>query len=250
MLAKRIIACLDVKDGVVVKGVNFEGLRHSGDLVELAKFYSEFCIDELVFLDVTASIEKRKIVAELVTKVAEQLDIPFTVGGGINSYEIASEIITNGADKVSINTAAIENPDLITKIANKFGRQAVVVAVDAKRCSGEFVVFSHSGKKNTGLRLKDWLFEVQERGAGEVLLTSIDRDGTKFGYDLEMLSLARDVLDIPIIASGGAGSFSDFLEVFNIGIDAALAASIFHFGEISPIELKKYLREKGVYVRI
>ncbi|WP_448376079.1 imidazole glycerol phosphate synthase subunit HisF [Fervidobacterium sp.] len=250
MLAKRIIACLDVKDGSVVKGVSFEELRYSGDPILLAKLYSKLLVDELVFLDVTASVEKRKIIAELVSKIAEQLDIPFTVGGGINSYEIAAELITNGADKVSINTAAIENPDLITKIANKFGRQAVVVAVDVKRYSGEFIVFSHSGKKNTGIRLKDWLVEVQERGAGEVLLTSIDRDGTKFGYDLEMLILARDVLDIPIIASGGAGDFAHFLEVFNIGIDAALAASIFHYGEISPIKLKEYLYENGVCVRL
>ncbi|KAF2959171.1 MULTISPECIES: imidazole glycerol phosphate synthase subunit HisF [unclassified Thermotoga] len=250
MLAKRIIACLDVKDGRVVKGTNFENLRDSGDPVELGKFYSEIGIDELVFLDITASVEKRKTMLELVEKVAEQIDIPFTVGGGIHDFETASELILRGADKVSINTAAVEDPSLITKIARTFGSQAVVVAIDAKRVDGEFVVFTYSGKKNTGILLRDWVVEVERRGAGEILLTSIDRDGTKAGYDTEMIRFVRPLTTLPIIASGGAGKMEHFLEAFLAGADAALAASVFHFREIDVRELKEYLKKHGVNVRL
>ncbi|MCD6551177.1 imidazole glycerol phosphate synthase subunit HisF [Thermotoga sp.] len=250
MLARRIIACLDVKDGRVVKGTNFENLRDSGDPVELGKLYSKIGIDELVFLDITASVEKRKTMLELVESVAEQVDIPFTVGGGIHDFETAAELILRGADKVSINTAAVEKPGLITKIADTFGSQAVVVAIDAKRVNGRFVVFTYSGKKNTGILLSDWVREVEERGAGEILLTSIDRDGTKMGYDVEMIRFVRPLTNLPIIASGGAGKMEHFLEAFRAGADAALAASVFHFQEINVVELKKFLKDHGVNVRL
>lgn len=250
MLAKRIIACLDVKDGRVVKGTRFENLRDSGDPVELGEFYSEIGVDELVFLDITASVEKRRTMLELVERVAERIDIPFTVGGGIHDFETAAELILRGADKVSINTAAVEDPSLITRIAETFGSQAVVVAVDAKRVDGKFVVFTYSGKKNTGILLEDWVREVERRGAGEILLTSIDHDGTKAGYDLEMISFVRNLVNIPIIASGGAGEMGHFLEAFKAGADAALAASVFHFREIDVRSLKEYLRRNGVSVRL
>jgi len=250
MLAKRIIACLDVKDGRVVKGTRFENLRDSGDPVELGEFYSEIGVDELVFLDITASVEKRRTMLELVERVAERIDIPFTVGGGIHDFETAAELILRGADKVSINTAAVEDPSLITRIAETFGSQAVVVAVDAKRVDGKFVVFTYSGKKNTGILLEDWVREVERRGAGEILLTSIDHDGTKAGYDLEMISFVRNLVNIPIIASGGAGEMEHFLEAFKAGADAALAASVFHFREIDVRSLKEYLRRNGVNVRL
>ncbi|PLV59788.1 imidazole glycerol phosphate synthase subunit HisF [Thermotoga sp. KOL6] len=250
MLAKRIIACLDVKDGRVVKGTNFENLRDSGDPVELGKLYSEEGIDELVFLDITASVEKRRTMLELVEKVAEEIDIPFTVGGGIHDFETASELILRGADKVSINTAAVEKPELITKIARTFGSQAVVVAIDAKRIDGKFVVFTYSGKKNTGILLENWVQEIEKRGAGEILLTSIDRDGTKMGYDVEMIEFVRSLTGLPIIASGGAGEMKHFLEAFNAGADAALAASVFHFREIDVKKLKKFLKDHGISVRM
>lgn len=250
MLAKRIIACLDVKNGRVVKGTRFENLRDSGDPVELGEFYSEIGVDELVFLDITASVEKRRTMLELVERVAERIDIPFTVGGGIHDFETAAELILRGADKVSINTAAVEDPSLITRIAETFGSQAVVVAVDAKRVDGKFVVFTYSGKKNTGIPLEDWVREVERRGAGEILLTSIDHDGTKAGYDLEMISFVRNLVNIPIIASGGAGEMEHFLEAFKAGADAALAASVFHFREIDVRSLKEYLRRNGVNVRL
>ncbi len=250
MLAKRIIACLDVKNGRVVKGTRFENLRDSGDPVELGEFYSEIGVDELVFLDITASVEKRRTMLELVERVAERIDIPFTVGGGIHDFETAAELILRGADKVSINTAAVEDPSLITRIAETFGSQAVVVAVDAKRVDGKFVVFTYSGKKNTGILLEDWVREVERRGAGEILLTSIDHDGTKAGYDLEMISFVRNLVNIPIIASGGAGEMEHFLEAFKAGADAALAASVFHFREIDVRSLKEYLRRNGVNVRL
>ena len=234
----------------MVKGTNFENLRDSGDPVELGKLYSKIGIDELVFLDITASVEKRKTMLELVESVAEQVDIPFTVGGGIHDFETAAELILRGADKVSINTAAVEKPGLITKIADTFGSQAVVVAIDAKRVNGRFVVFTYSGKKNTGILLSDWVREVEERGAGEILLTSIDRDGTKMGYDVEMIRFVRPLTNLPIIASGGAGKMEHFLEAFRAGADAALAASVFHFQEINVEELKKFLKDHGVNVRL
>lgn len=250
MLAKRIIACLDVKDGKVVKGTNFENLRYSGDPVELAIRYSDEGIDELVFLDITASIEKRKTMIETVEKVAEAITIPFTIGGGIWDLELASELIYKGADKVSLNSGAVNNPNLITEIAKRFGSQAVVVAVDAKRTKLGFEVFTHSGKRATGMRLENWVKEIEERGAGEIMLTSIDTDGTKNGYDIEMLKIVREIVTIPIIVSGGAGRKEHFLEAFKNGADAALAASVFHYGEIDSSELKLYLGENGVPVRI
>ncbi|WP_448523454.1 imidazole glycerol phosphate synthase subunit HisF [Pseudothermotoga sp.] len=250
MLAKRIIACLDVKDGMVVKGRQFENLVYGGDPVELAQRYCESCIDELVFLDITASLESRRTMIHVVKKVAEKTDIPFTVGGGVRDVETASQLIYAGADKVSINTAAVENPKLIEKIASRFGSQAVVVAVDAKRTQLGFEVFTLSGKKATGIKLEDWLRNVQELGAGEILLTSIDKDGTKEGFDLELISLARKVLKIPLIASGGAGTKQHFLEAFKAGADAVLGASVFHFGLIDVQDLKRYLSENGISVRL
>lgn len=250
MLAKRIIACLDVKDGMVVKGRQFENLVYGGDPVELAERYCRSCVDELVFLDITASLESRRTMIEVVKKVAERIDIPFTVGGGIRDVETAAELIYAGADKVSVNTAAVQNPKLIEEIATRFGSQAVVVAVDAKRTEKSFEVFVLSGKRPTGIKLEDWLTVVQDYGAGEVLLTSIDRDGTKEGFDLELISSAREILKIPLIASGGAGEKRHFFEAFKAGADAALGASVFHFGLIDVIELKKYLLQNGVNVRL
>nr|4Z08_A Chain A, de novo designed kemp eliminase KE07 [synthetic construct]5D2T_A Chain A, De novo designed kemp eliminase KE07 [synthetic construct]5D2V_A Chain A, De novo designed kemp eliminase KE07 [synthetic construct]5D2W_A Chain A, De novo designed kemp eliminase KE07 [synthetic construct] len=249
-LAKRIIAALIVKDGRVVKGSNFENLRDSGDPVELGKFYSEIGIDELSFWDITASVEKRKTMLELVEKVAEQIDIPFTVGGGIHDFETASELILRGADKVEINTAAVENPSLITQIAQTFGSQAVVVYIAAKRVDGEFMVFTYSGKKNTGILLRDWVVEVEKRGAGEIVLGSIDRLGTKSGYDTEMIRFVRPLTTLPIIAHGGAGKMEHFLEAFLAGADAAKANSVLHFREIDVRELKEYLKKHGVNVRL
>ncbi|MCS7175857.1 imidazole glycerol phosphate synthase subunit HisF [Pseudothermotoga sp.] len=250
MLAKRIIACLDVKDGVVVKGKRFENLIYGGDPVKLAEKYCQECVDELVFLDISASLESRRTMIEVAKRVAEKIDVPFTIGGGVRDIETASELIYAGADKVSINTSAVENPKLIEKIASKFGSQAVVVAVDAKRTEIGFEVFVLSGKKRTMMRLQDWLSLVQDFGAGEVLLTSIDKDGTKGGFDIEMISQARKVLKIPIIASGGAGREEHFLQAFEAGADAALAASIFHFSEMNVIQLKRYLLSKGVPIRL
>lgn len=250
MLAKRIIACLDVKDGVVVKGKHFEDLVYGGDPVELAERYSRQCIDEIVFLDITASFESRKTMIDLVKKVAERVDVPFTVGGGIRDLEIAAELIYAGADKVSVNTAAVENPRLVEKIATRFGSQAVVVAIDTKRTEIGFEVFVMSGKKATGIRLEDWLVEIQQRGAGEILLTSIDTDGTRDGFDIELIRRARQISKLPLIASGGAGRQQHFLEAFRAGADAALGASVFHFGLLDVIQLKRYLFENGVNVRL
>lgn len=250
MLAKRIIACLDVKEGKVVKGTNFENLRYSGDPVELGIRYSEEGIDELVFLDITASVEKRKTMIKTVEKVAASITIPFTIGGGIWDLELAFELIYKGADKVSLNSGAVNNPKLITKIAEKFGSQAVVVAIDAKRTEKGFEVFTHSGRKATGILLEDWSKTVENLGAGEILLTSIDKDGVKEGYDIEMLKVVRSIVNIPVIISGGAGKKEHFLEAFKNGADAALAASVFHYNEIEILELKKYLFENGIVVRI
>ncbi|HBT38781.1 MAG: Imidazole glycerol phosphate synthase subunit HisF [Thermotoga sp. 50_1627] len=250
MLAKRIIACLDVKDGMVVKGRRFENLVYGGNPVELAQRYCESCIDELVFLDIAASLESRKTMIEVIEKVAEKTDIPFTVGGGIRDVDTASKLIYAGADRVSINTAAIENPRLIEQVASKFGSQAVVVAVDAKRTQLGFEVFTLSGKKATKIKLEEWLRLLQDLGAGEVLLTSIDRDGTKEGFDLELISLARKILKIPLIASGGAGTEQHFLEAFKAGADAALGASVFHFGLIDVRSLKKYLSQNKINMRL
>ena len=252
MLAKRIIPCLDVKDGTTVKGVNFENLRYAGDPVMLAKKYSDEGADELVFLDITATNEGRKTTVEMVKKVAEQVFIPFTVGGGIKSVEDMKILLNAGADKIAINSAAVKNPALIKEAASYFGSQCVVVAIDAKRCDDDFYVFINAGKLNTKILLKDWVKQVQELGAGEILLTSMDADGTQNGFDVEMTKLAAEYSSIPVIASGGAGPNSEhFTEIFKDGFaDAALAASIFHFNTLSIPTLKQKLHKDNIEVRL
>jgi len=253
MLKKRIIPCLDIKDGRVVKGVNFVGLRDAGDPVESAKEYNDLGADELVFLDITATKEKRKTLAELVEKVAAQVFIPLTVGGGIRTVEDMQFILRAGADKVSVNSAAVKNPELVREGALKFGSQCIVGAVDAaKRESGEgWEIFVHGGSKETGIDLIEWVKELEELGAGEILLTSINSDGTKDGFDLEMLKAVTAAVNIPVIASGGAGSIQHFVDVFKeTGADAALAASIFHFGEIEIRDVKTELEKAEIPVRI
>jgi len=252
MLAKRIIPCLDVKDGQTVKGVNFENLRYAGDPVLLAKKYSDDGADELVFLDITATNEERKTTIDMVKKVASQVFIPFTVGGGIKSLEDMRSLLLAGADKVAINSAAVKNPDLIKISSDYFGSQCIVVAVDAKRVDGDFYVFINAGKVNTGIKLVSWIEKVQNSGAGEILLTSMDADGTQNGFDIEMTKLASEKSNIPIIASGGAGAdVRHFTDVFKYGgADAALAASIFHFNTLSVPDLKYALKEQNVEVRI
>ncbi|MFM7023694.1 MAG: imidazole glycerol phosphate synthase subunit HisF [Flavobacteriales bacterium] len=251
MLSKRIIPCLDIKDGRTVKGVNFVGLRDAGDPVELAKIYAEEGADELVLLDITATHEKRKTVVELATRVAEQLNIPFTIGGGIASVDDAHAVINAGADKVSINSAAVKNPQLINDLSEKFGSQCVVVAIDAKQVDGTWYVHLNGGRIKTDLELFTWAKEAEERGAGEILFTSMDHDGTKNGFADEALAKMSELLNIPIIASGGAGNMQHIRDTFIKGkSDAALAASIFHFKEISIPDLKKYLKREGVNVRI
>ncbi len=252
MLAKRIIPCLDVKNGETVKGVNFENLRYAGNPVELAKKYSLEGADELVFLDITATNEGRKTTVEMVKKVALQVFIPFTVGGGIKSTEDMKILLNAGADKVAINSAAVKTPDLINKASSYFGSQCIVVAVDAKRYENDFYVYINAGKLNTGIKLKDWIIEIQKRGAGEILLTSMDADGTQNGFDIEMTKTVVKNSYIPVIASGGAGPNSEhFSEIFEKSdCDAALAASIFHFDTLSVPKLKTELRKKGIEVRI
>lgn len=252
MLAKRIIPCLDVKDGQTVKGVNFENLRFAGDAVELAKRYSNEGADELVFLDITATNEARKTTIEMVKKTANEVFIPFTVGGGIKSIEDMKTILLNGADKVAINSAAVKNPDLINQASKYFGSQCIVVAVDAKRVNNDFYVYINAGKINSGIKLYDWLIEAEKRGAGEILLTSMDKDGTQNGFDTEMTKLASVNLNIPVIASGGAGNnINHFIEIFKEGhADAALAASIFHFNTLPIMKLKQELSKNNIEVRI
>jgi cyclase len=251
MLTKRIIPCLDIKDGRTVKGVNFVGLRDAGDPVELAKRYAVEGADELVFLDISATEEKRKTLAALVLKVAEQVNIPFTVGGGISSVEDVDILLQNGADKVSINSSAVKNPQLINDLSAKFGRQCVTVAIDAKQIDGEWIVHLVGGKAPTNLNLFDWAKEVEERGAGEILFTSMNNDGTKDGFANEALRKLSENLTIPIIASGGAGSIQHFKDTFHKGkSDAALAASVFHFKEIEIIDLKKALQDDNIAVRL
>ena len=252
MLTKRIIPCLDVNDGRVVKGINFVQLRDAGDPVEVGKAYSEAGADELVFLDITATSDARNTVVDLVRKVAEQIFIPFTVGGGIRSVDDMRAVLREGADKVAINSAAINRPELITESAEKFGSQCVVVAIDAKRNEkGGFSVFKNGGRIDTGLDAIEWAKEAERRGAGEILLTSMDGDGTKDGYDLELTRKVADVVSIPVIASGGAGKSEHFYEaVTEGGADAALAASLFHYKELEISEVKKYLDGKGVPVRL
>jgi len=250
MIAKRIIPCLDIKDGRTVKGVNFEGLRDAGDPVELARRYSEEGADELVFLDITATKEKRKTLVELVKKIAVEIDIPFTVGGGIGSTEEIADLLHAGADKVSLNSAIVRNPDLINKAARQFGSQCIVAAVDAKRTGDQWTVFISGGSKNTGKDALKWIQEVEKRGAGEILLTSMDQDGTKEGFDIELLQQVNEFLTIPVIASGGAGTTQHCIDAIKEGnADAVLAASIFHFGEIAISELKKDLEKAQISVR-
>jgi cyclase len=252
MLAKRIIPCLDVKEGRVVKGVQFVELRDAGDPVELAKFYDKEGADELVFLDISASHEGRKTMVEVVEQVAAQLAIPFTVGGGINSLEDMKRILRAGADKVSVNTAALVNPDLINEGADFFGSQCIVCAIDARYDDelGSWRVYTHGGRKPTEWEVVDWAKEAVKRGAGEILLTSMDKDGEKSGFNLALTKAVSSAVTVPVIASGGAGSSEHFEEAFDAGLaDAALAASIFHYKETSVKEVKQYLREKGVAVR-
>ena len=250
-LAKRIIPCLDVKDGQTVKGVNFENLRNAGDPVELARRYSEEGADELVFLDITASADGRNTFTEMVERVAKVINIPFTVGGGINAFSDVERLLYAGADKASINSAAIRNPQLINEISSKFGSQVCVCAIDARQeADGEWYCYVKGGRERTDHRLFDWAAEVADRGAGEILFTSMNHDGVKTGYANEALA-QLSTLPIPIIASGGAGNMQHFYDAFSIGkADAALAASVFHFGEISILELKRFLNEKGVKTRI
>lgn len=251
MLAKRIIPCLDIKDGRTVKGVNFVNLRDAGDPIELGKLYSEKGADELVFLDITATHEKRKTLAAQARNIAAHLNIPFTIGGGIRSIEDVDVLLDSGADKIAINSAAVRNPQVIGDIAKGFGSQFVVLAVDAKMVNGEWLVHLNGGRLATDIRLMEWVKEAQERGAGEILFTSMNHDGTKNGFACEALAEMSDLLSIPIIASGGAGNMEHFHEVFTKGkADAGLAASIFHFKEIEILDLKQYLKEKGVSVRI
>ncbi len=253
MLAKRIIPCLDVKDGRVVKGINFVNLRDAGDPVEQAKIYDREGADELVFLDITASHEGRGLMLDIARRVAESVFIPFTVGGGISSVEDMHAIISTGADKVSINTAAVRTPELITQGAKAFGSQAVVVAIDARRrLDGDgWETTTHGGRKRTGLDAVQWAKDCEARGAGEILLTSMDTDGVKNGYDIALTRAIADAVTIPVIASGGAGALDHFAEAFIEGqADAALAASLFHFQELSIGQVKGYLRQKGIPVRV
>lgn len=251
-LAKRIIPCLDVKDGMTVKGVNFVNLRNAGDPVELARQYSDNGADELVFLDITASADGRKTFTNMVSKVAQVINIPFTVGGGINAFEDVERMLNAGADKVSINSAAIKNPSLINQISSAFGSQVCVCAIDASKVDdGEWYCYIKGGRERTPLKLLEWAKEVSQRGAGEILFTSMNHDGVKQGFANEALAMLADELPIPVIASGGAGKREHFLDAFTQGkADAALAASVFHFGEIAIPELKAYLSAEGIKVRI
>ena len=251
MLAKRIIPCLDVRDGRVVKGVNFVNIRDAGDPVELARYYSDQGADEIVFLDITATHEARKTVADVVERTAEQVFVPLTVGGGIRTLDDFRELLRAGADKISVNSAAVARPELITEAAERFGSQCVVLAVDARsRGDGTWEVVVAGGRKPTGLDLLEWVKKGEALGAGEILLTSMDADGTKAGFDLPMTRAVTEAVGIPVIASGGCGSLSHFAEVFEeTGCDAALAASLFHFGELTVPQVKDYLRTRSIPVR-
>ena len=251
MLAKRIIPCLDIKDGRTVKGVNFVNLRDAGDPVDLATRYAKEGADELVFLDISATHEGRKTLAHLVSRIAQAINIPFTVGGGISSVADVSVLLEAGADKVSVNSAALRNPQLINELAREFGSQCIVVAIDAKAAEGTWWAYQNGGRQRTEARALDWASEVVERGAGEILLTSMDHDGSKNGFAIELTSAVSALVNVPVIASGGAGSMAHFTEVFTEGkADAALAASIFHFGEISVPDLKAFLKINEISVRI
>ena len=251
MLAKRIIPCLDVKDGMTVKGVNFVNFRNAGDPVELGRAYSQAGADELVYLDITASYEERKTFIDLVRRVAENVNIPFTVGGGIGSVQDVGKLLNAGADKVSINSSALRDPQLITDIASNFGCQVCVVAIDARCDNGEWICYVKGGRVPTERKLYDWALEAQERGAGEILFTSMDHDGVKEGFACQALAELNSRLSIPVIASGGCGTMEHFKDAFTIGkADAALAASVFHFNEIGIRDLKEYLKQNNINVRL
>ena len=251
MLSKRIIACLDVRNGQVVKGVNFEGLKSAGDPAELARRYNREGIDELVILDITATLEERRALAETIRAVARELFIPLAVGGGIRTEADAAAAVDAGADKVSLNTAALSNPDLITSLAKRYGSQAVLVAIDAKLTGDRFAVYARSGSTAAGRDAVEWAREAESRGAGEILLTSIDRDGTKIGFDCPLTAAVSRAVSIPVIASGGAGALDHFVDVFTDGrADAALAASVFHYAETSVTSLKQHLQRRGIPVRL
>lgn len=251
MLTKRIIPCLDIKDGRTVKGTNFLDLRDAGDPVELAVRYCKEGADELVFLDIKATHEKRKTLAALVRDIATHINIPFTVGGGINTIADVSLLLENGADKISVNTAAVNNPSLIDELSLNFGSQCIVVAIDTRLVNNNWTVVTHGGRNQTNFKTLAWVKEVTERGAGEILLTSMEHDGTKKGFALEITKAVSDSVNIPVIASGGAGEMKHFKDVFSIGnADAALAASIFHFGEIPIRELKQYLINQNISIRL
>ena len=252
MITKRIIPCLDVKDGRVVKGVNFKGLSDVSSPVELGKYYSDNGADELVFYDITASAEGRALFTDILKEVASTIFIPLTVGGGINTLDDFDRVLKCGADKVSVNSGAIRNPDLIYQAAKRYGNQCVVLSADVKRVDGTFKVFAKGGRETTGMDALEWIKRGVDNGAGEIVLNSIDTDGVKKGFDLEMLSAVCDIVNVPVIASGGAGKVEDFIELFNTlpKVDAGLAASIFHFGEVKIEELKEILKESGIPVRI
>ncbi len=251
MLTKRIIPCLDIKDGRTVKGINFENIKDAGDPVELAIEYAKQGADELVFLDITATNEKRKTLSELVTRIAKHINIPFTVGGGISSVEDVSTLLNSGADKISVNTSAIKNPQLITDLAKQFGRQCVVLAIDTKFENNDWYVYLNGGRVKTDLRTIDWAREAVALGAGEILLTSMNNDGTKDGFAIDITKQISEAVNVPVIASGGAGTMKHFEDIFKNGkADAALAASVFHYKEIAIPQLKTYLKENNIEIRL
>ena len=251
MITKRIIPCLDVKNGRVVKGTNFEGLKDMADPVEMARFYNAAGADELVFYDITASVEGRALFTDILTRVAGEIFIPLTVGGGINTLEDFDRVLKCGADKVSVNSGAIKNPGIISEAAKKYGDQCVVLSCDIKRVDGKFMLFAKGGRENTGIDALDWIVRGVANGAGELVINSIDTDGVKNGFDLELLDAVAARVSVPIIASGGAGKMEDFVELFrHKGMDAGLAASIFHTKQVEIAQLKRYLRENGVEMRI
>lgn len=250
-LTKRIIPCLDIKDGRVVKGIKFLGLKDAGDPIEVAKTYNDSFADELVFLDIDASNEGRKTMLDMVRKIAKEVFIPLTVGGGISTLDDIYNLLNAGCDKVSLNSLAISNPKIIKDASSKFGSQCIVIAIDTKRRGdGSLGVFTHGGRNDSKLNLQDWLKTVQDLGAGEILLTSMDTDGTKKGFDLEQLTISLEILKIPLIASGGAGNLHHFLEAFKLGVDATLAASVFHYQQVNILNLKKFLQKNNFEVRI
>jgi cyclase len=250
MLTKRIIPCLDIRDGRTVKGVNFVNIRDAGDPVELASVYAQQGADELVFLDISATNEKRKTLTSLVKEIARHINIPFTVGGGISTIEDVGPLLEAGADKVSVNSAAVRNPGLLDELSRAFGAQCIVLAIDARKIQNQWIVHTHGGKQSTDKKLFSWAKEGQERGAGEILFTSMDNDGTKNGFAIDPLAKLNSQLEIPVIASGGAGNEGHFIDAFVLGkADAALAASIFHFGEIKIPALKEFLQKKGIRIR-